>query len=241
MIDIHSGNFKVSMEVKEYSNHDTLLVAVDCIIFGFDGQKLKALLVKRSFEPEKGKWSLMGGFINRGEGTDQAATRVLSQLTGLSNIYMEQLYCFSDVDRDMAGCEISIAYFALIKISDDYNQLLAMHDACWFSLNEIPQLIFDHEAMIDKAIKRLQDKVAKHPIGFELLPRKFTLSQLQNLYESIYKVPLDRRNFTKKILSLGVLRKLNEKEKVNSRKGAYYFVFDKATYPKLHTEGANFI
>ena len=229
------------MEISKYKSQDRILVAVDCIIFGFDGKQLQALLIKRGFEPEKGKWSLMGGFINHNESTDEAAVRILNQLTGMSNIYMEQLYCFGDVNRDPAGRVISVAYFALINI-DDYNeQMQSEHEAQWFELSETPDLIFDHKEMVLKATERLQQKVANHPIGFELLPGKFTLLQLQNLYEAIYESPLDKRNFTRKILSLGILNRLNEKNKESSRKGAFYYVFDKTKYSRLHQVGVKFI
>lgn len=229
------------MDIDKYTSHDKILVAVDCIIFGFDGHELKALLIKRAFEPEKGKWSLMGGFVSHEESTDEAAGRVLLQLTGMSNIYMEQLYCFSDVNRDAAGRVISVAYFALINIADYSEQLQLEHEAKWFPLGQIPALIFDHKEMVALAKERLQQKVANHPIGFELLPGKFTLPQLQNLYEAIYEEPLDKRNFTRKVLSLGILNKLDEKEKESSRKGAFYYVFDKGKYSKLHREGVKFI
>jgi 8-oxo-dGTP diphosphatase len=229
------------MDINKYTSHDRILVAVDCIIFGFDGNQLKALLIKRGFEPEKGKWSLMGGFVSRDESTDEAAIRVLHQLTGMHDIYMEQLYCFSEVDRDTEGRVISVAYYALINIVDYSEQLQLEHEARWFALSDIPDLVFDHKHMLEKAKERLQQKVANHPIGFELLPGKFTLPQLQNLYEAIYESPLDKRNFTRKVLSLGILNKLNEKEKESSRKGAFYYVFDKAKYSKLHHEGVKFI
>jgi len=229
------------MDIGKYKSHDRILVAVDCIIFGFDGDVLKALLIKRPMQPEKGKWSLMGGFVNQDESTDEAATRVLQQLTGIDNIYMEQLYCFSDVNRDTAGRVISIAYFALINIADYNEQLQNEHEARWFALDKIPALVFDHKEMVATAKARLQAKVANHPIGFELLPEKFTLPQLQNLYEAIYESKLDKRNFTKKILSLSILNKLEEKEKVSSKKGAFYYVFDKNKYRKLHREGVKFI
>ena len=229
------------MDINKYKSQDRLLVAVDCIIFGFDGKQLQALLIKRGFEPEKGKWSLMGGFTNHNESTDEAAVRVLHQLTGMNNIYMEQLYCFSDVNRDTAGRVISIAYFALINIQDYNEQMLLEHEARWFPLDKIPELIFDHTEMVAKAKERLQQKVANHPIGFELLPEKFTLPQLQNLYEAIYEAPLDKRNFTRKILSLGILNRLEEKNKMSSRKGAFYYVFDNKKYSKLSEIGVKFI
>lgn len=229
------------MDIHKYTSHDRLLVAVDCIIFGFDGHELKALLIKRGFEPEIGKWSLMGGFVSENESTDEAAIRVLHQLTGMTNIYMEQLYCFSDVNRDPAGRVISIAYYALINIADYSEQLQLEHEARWFPLAKVPKLIFDHNEMLQKAKLRLQEKVSHHPVGFELLPDKFTLPQLQNLYEAIYGEPLDKRNFTRKILSLDILNKLDEKEKESSRKGAFYYIFDKDKYNKLHQEGVKFI
>jgi len=229
------------MDIGKYKSNDKILVAVDCIIFGFDGGALKALLIKRSLQPEKGKWSLMGGFVNQNESTDEAATRVLRQLTGIENIYMEQLYCFSDVNRDTAGRVISIAYFALINIADYSEQLQAEHEAKWFELGQLPDLVFDHTVMVLKAQESLREKVARQPIGFELLPNKFTLPQLQSLYEAIYETSLDTRNFSKRILALGVLNKLDEKEKKNSRRGAFYYVFDAIKYKSLETNGVRFI
>jgi 8-oxo-dGTP diphosphatase len=229
------------VDISSYKNHQKILVAVDCIIFGFDGSHLKALLIKRGFEPEKGRWSLMGGFVGKDEDADQAATRILYDLTGMKSIYMEQLYAFSDVNRDSAGRVISIAYFALINIADYDEQLQREHEAKWFPLNKVPPLVFDHRKMVLKAKEMLRQKVASHPIGFELLPSKFTLPQLQSLYEAIYETPFDKRNFTKKMLSLGILNKLKEKEKESSRKGAFYYVFDTLKYQKLHSNGLKFI
>lgn len=229
------------MDIKKYKSQDRLLVAVDCIIFGFDGKQIKVLLIKRGFEPEKGKWSLMGGFVGKNENVDDAAARVLKQLTGLTNIYMEQLYCFGEASRDSAGRVVSIAYSAFINIVDYNEQLSQDHEAKWFPIDKMPSLIFDHKEMLKKAKKALKEKVANHPIGFELLPAKFTLLQLQNLYEAIYEAPLDKRNFTRKILSIHVLKKLNEKNKESSRKGAFYYVFDRVNYKKLQHEGIKFI
>jgi len=229
------------MDIKQYKSQDRLLVAVDCIIFGFDGKQIKALLIKRGFEPEKGKWSLMGGFVGKDENVDNAAARVLKQLTGLTDIYMEQLYCFGVANRDLAGRVVSIAYSAFINIADYNEQLSSDHEARWFPIGKIPPLIFDHKLMLKKAKKALMEKVSNHPIGFELLPSRFTLRQLQNLYEAIYEAPLDKRNFTRKILSINVLKKLNEKEKKSSRKGSFYYVFDRVNYNKLQHEGIKFI
>ncbi len=227
--------------ITAYKNHDRHLLAVDCIIFGFDGKELKALLIKRALEPAVGQWSLMGGFVQQNESVDAAATRILNQLTGLQDIYMEQLHCFGNVERDAAARVVSIAYFALIKI-DDYNEaLMNEHHAKWFSLNKIPALVFDHRQMIKLSRERLQEKVTSHPIGFELLPYKFTLQQLQALYEAVYNTRFDKRNFTKKILALDLLHKLDEKEKESSRKGAFLFVFDKKKYEQLNKEGLKFL
>jgi len=229
------------MSIIEYKKYARLLLAVDCIIFGFDGQRIKSLLIKRGFEPELGKWSLMGGFVNSDESVDEAAKRVLKQLTGLDNIYMEQLHCYSDPGRDPGGRVISVAYFALITIDNNNEQLLKEHQAEWFSFDKFPPLIFDHGEMVINAKERLQQKVANHPIGFALLPQKFTLPQLQSLYEAIYESPVDKRNFTRKILSLDILEKLDEKEKFSSKKGAFLYVFDREKYMKLENEGLKFI
>ena len=229
------------MSIVQYKNNDRLLIAVDCIIFGFDGQHLKALCIKRGFEPQKSKWSLMGGFVNKSESVDDAAKRILDTLTGLTGIYMEQLYCFGEVDRDPASRVISIAYFALIKIDDYTEELMKSHNASWFELTKLPRLIFDHQQMIRLAKERLQQKVSNHPIGFALLPVKFTLQQLQGLYEAVYETSLDKRNFTRKILSLGILNKLKEKEKESSKKGAFYYTFDQEKYKRLEQEGVRFI
>ena len=227
--------------IAQYKDHDSLMVAVDCIIFGFDGKELKALLIKRGFEPEIGKWSLMGGFVKKNESVDAAANRILDQLTGLSSVYMEQLCCFGDVSRDPGGRVVSVAYFALIKIDDYSEALMKEHNAKWLSLHKIPALVFDHKQMIQMAKARLKQKVANQPIGFALLPDKFTLQQLQALYEAIYETVLDKRNFTKKIISLNILNKLKEKEKESSKKGAFYYVFDEKKYEQLEKEGMGYI
>jgi len=229
------------MSIIQYKNNDRLLIAVDCIIFGFDGQHLKALCIKRGFEPQKSKWSLMGGFVNKAESVNDAAKRILDALTGLTGIYMEQLYCFGEVDRDPAARVISIAYFALIKIDDYTEELMKSHNASWFELTKLPRLIFDHQQMVRLAKERLQQKVSNHPIGFALLPNKFTLQQLQGLYEAVYETSLDKRNFTRKILSLGILNKLKEKEKESSKKGAFYYTFDQDKYKRLEQEGVRFL
>lgn len=225
-----------------YAQHPRQLVAVDSIIFGFDetDREMKILLLKRNFEPEKGKWSLMGGFVNSNESVDDAAQRVVTQLTGLSHVYMEQLYAFGNLNRDTGGRIISIAYFSLLKINDHDRQLVKDHGASWISLSELPALIFDHNEMVDKALRKLRIRARTQPIGFELLPDKFTIPQLQDLYEAIYQVPFDKRNFRRKLLTMELLEKLDEKEKFTSKKGAYYYRFNQHKYEQLLQKGFNF-
>jgi ADP-ribose pyrophosphatase YjhB (NUDIX family) len=156
------------MSIIEYKDHHRFLLAIDCIIFGFDGSQLKALFIKRGFEPEKGNWSLMGGFVKEKESVDAAAARILTELTGLTDIYMEQLHCYGSVDRDPAARVVSVAYFALINIKDYSAGLLKEYNAKWFLLKRIPALIFDHRQMLKDAKVRLRHKVANHPVGFAL-------------------------------------------------------------------------
>jgi 8-oxo-dGTP diphosphatase len=229
------------MAMDLYKKEDHLLLAVDCIIFGFDGCRLKALLVKRNLEPGLGKWSLMGGFVKKTESVKEAATRVLNLLTGLTDIYMEELGCFGNVNRDPGGRVVSIAFFALIKINDYNESLMKDHNSKWFELDHLPALVFDHGEMILQAKEKLKEKVSAHPAGFTLLPRKFTLQQLQGLYEAIYEKEMDKRNFTRRILELGILKKLDEKEKASSRKGAYLYVFEKNKYEKMAKKGFRII
>ena len=224
-----------------YKNTDKLLAAVDCIIFGFDGTTLKLLLIHRGFEPEIGKWSLIGGFISKEENAELAAIRILKKSTGLEGVYLEQLHTFSDPDRDPVERTVSIAYFALIDIHQYEKQITDEYHAEWVPVNKIPKLIFDHRQMVDMAKDRLKYKAALHPILFELLPPKFTLPQLQNLYEGIYGTQLDKRNFSRKILSTGLLVKQKDKEKQNSKKGAYYYKLDKKRYTAKFQSFLNFI
>lgn len=218
--------------MNKYNKQTRLLVATDCIIFGFDGDELKLLLIKRGFEPEKGHWSLMGGFVQKNETFEEAAQRVLKQLTGLSGVYMEQLHSFSKLDRDPIERTVSVAYFALIDIHKYETQISADFHAEWFSLNKLPELIFDHAEMVEMAKKKLRYKAALHPLLFELLPEKFTLPKLQSLYESVYETEFDKRNFSRKLLSTSLLVKQKEKDRATSKKGAYYYKLDKRKYQK---------
>jgi len=223
--------------LNSYNKEDKVLLAVDCIIFGFDGEELKILLVKRDFEPEKGKWSLIGGFLKKDQDLDQAAIRVLHHLTGLDDIYLEQFYVFSKVGRDPGERTISVAYFALIDIASHNEELIQLDAAKWFSLKQAPDLIFDHNRMVELAVSRLKYSAKTEPIGFELLPDKFTMLQLQNLYESVLNEKLDKRNFTSKINALGILVKLDEKDMESSKKGSYLYQFDTDKYNEKLKEG----
>jgi 8-oxo-dGTP diphosphatase len=214
----------------KYHHQVKMLVAVDCIIFGFDGKNMKILLVQRALQPEIGNWSLMGGFVQAAENTEQAAVRVLQKLTGITNIYLEELAVFSNPERDPVERTLSVAYFSLIDINKYEKQITSDFHAEWFPLQKYPRLIFDHTEMVKKAKGKLRYKAAFHPLLFELLPEKFTLPQLQSLYEEIFDVEMDKRNFSRKILSMDFLIKLTEKEKENSKKGAYYYKLDKKKY-----------
>lgn len=226
--------------ITNYQDQTQILVAVDCIIFGFDNEELKVLLIKRNFEPERGKWSLMGGFLKESETSQEAANRILHSLTGLQDVYMEQVHTYTDPRRDPVERTISISYYALINIEDHNEELTKQHSAQWFTLDEAPQLIFDHGLMVYNAINRLRYKTSVQPLGFELLPEKFTMRQLQKLYEAILNEELDKRNFAKKINQLDVLIKLEEKDMSSSKKGSFLFQFDKEKYEAKAKEGFAF-
>ena len=205
-----------------YNINPRFYVSVDCIIFGFDKGSLKLLLLKRNFEPAKGSWSLMGGFVQDGESVDDAAKRVLAELTGLENVYMEQVGTFGEVDRDPGERVISVAYYALININEYDRNLVQQHNAHWAEINEIPPLVFDHS----------QKKASSEPIGFNLLPSMFTLFQLQSLYEAIYGEPFDKRNFRKRVADLNYIEKTDKIDKTGSKRGAALYKFNENAYRK---------
>jgi len=216
-------------------------LAVDCIIFGFDGEVLKLLLIKRGFQPEKGNWSLMGGFVQDNESLDQAANRILKQLTGLEGVYLEQLFTFGEPTRDPIERTVSVAYFALIDIQKYQTQMSSDYQAEWFQLKRTPKLVFDHQEMLEQARKRIRYKAAMHPILFELLPTKFTIPQLQNLYECVFNTTIDKRNFSKRVLATGLLIKLADKDKAGSKRGAYYYQLNMQNYYAKFQAFMNFI
>jgi 8-oxo-dGTP diphosphatase len=227
--------------MKLYSKIARHLVAVDCILFGYDilEKELKLLLIKRSFDPASGKWSLPGGFVNEDESLDEAASRILINLTGLKNVFMEQSYSYGTVNRDPGARVISTSYFALIKIQGIDKKLYEKNGAHWCSISKLPDLIFDHDSMVTRAMEELKCQIKVKPVGFELLPEKFTMGQLQELYEAIYQRIMDRRNFSKKMLSMNLLEKLNEKDK-GSRKGAFYYRFIAEKYERFKKDGFYF-
>ncbi|WP_439694823.1 NUDIX domain-containing protein [Mucilaginibacter sp. AW1-7] len=227
--------------MQKYSKQTRLLLAVDCIIFGFDGDTLKILLIKRGFQPEKGNWSLMGGFVQVTESLDQAANRILKQLTGLEGVYLEQLHTFGSTKRDPIERTVSITYFALIDINKYEIQLSKDYHADWFPLKRVPKLIFDQQEMVEAAKKRIRYKAAMHPILFELLPARFTIPQLQTLYESVFNTQIDKRNFSKRVLATGLLIKLNDKDKSGSKRGAYYYQLNMQNYYAKFQAFMNFI
>ena len=212
-------------------------LTVDCVIFGLDRDDLKVLLIQRDLEPFAGQWAIPGGFVEVGEPLEAAARRELAEETGLHEIYLEQLYTFGDPGRDPREHVVTVAYYALVNIFDHQVQAATdARDADWFSVNDLPPLAFDHDKILSVAHDRLRGKVRYQPIGFELLPPTFTLSQLQHLYESILGREIDKRNFRKKILSFGFLEETGETEKDVPHRAAKLYRFNEAAYHKLEKE-----
>lgn len=223
-----------------YKGHKKFLIAVDCIIFGFDSEQIKLLLFKRKLEPLKGSWSLIGAFIEEQLSLNEAAKQILLKTSGLNDVYLEELKTYSAVDRDPGERVISVAYFSLMRINELVEKSVEKFDAHWFNLDDIPDLILDHREMVNDAILKLRNKAKYQPIGFELLPEKFTIPQLQLLYECVYQEKLDDRNFRKKILSFNILNKTAEKDKSGSKKGAFLYEFNKDKFNDFIAKGYNF-
>ncbi|MBL7968862.1 MAG: NUDIX hydrolase [Prolixibacteraceae bacterium] len=211
------------MKMELYKGHPQHYVSVDCVILGYQDDELKLLLYPRSFEPSKGKWSLLGGFVQDDESGDEAAARILKQTTGLGQIFLEQVEAFSAPNRDPEARVISLAYYALIRIDLHDEECVRENGAFWVPVRQLPNLIFDHKEMFEKALAKLQQKAVYSLAGLELLPERFTLIQLRKLYEVIFQREFDPGNFRKKILSLGALERLDEKDVSESRKGAFYY------------------
>jgi len=213
-----------------YSEYSKVWLSVDCIIFGFDEGKLKVLIGKRQMDPGRGEWSLYGGFVSSDESVDDAAARTLYELTGLRNLFMRQVGAFGNVDRDPGERVVSIAYYALINVKDYDDELRLSHGVKWVDINEIPQLYSDHNEMVNKARKMMQQKLAHEPVGFRLLPSLFTLTQLQQLYEAVNGSGLDKRNFRKRIKDMDFIEKTDLMDKTSSKRGAYLYRFNKRAY-----------
>lgn len=229
-------------ENKKYTyNYEMPSITTDCVIFGFDGLKLNVLLIERGIEPYKGMWAFPGGFMRINETTEECAKRELEEETGLKDIFIEQLFTFSDTKRDPRGRVVSVAYFALVnglnfkpQAGDDASK------AKWFAIDEVPSLAFDHELIFRTSIQRIRGKIRYQPIGFELLSAKFSMPQLQSLYEAVLGISFDRRNFRKKILKTGLLIQLDEKAENTGHKAATLYEFDKDKYNELERRGFNF-
>lgn len=211
-------------------------VTTDCVIFGFDGTSLKVLLVERGLEPFKGRWAFPGGFLNMDESAEAGALRELQEETGLTGAYIKQFHTFSQPDRDPRERVITIAYYALVRLQnvrggDDASR------AEWFALDKVPALAFDHDLILRVALNELRKQIHFEPIGFELLPEKFTIKELQLLYEAILDVKFDRRNFYNKMKHLGILSQLDETVQNSPQREAFLFSFNPEKYSELKQKG----
>ena len=216
--------------MKYYEGYTKVLVSVDCIIFGFDEGKLKILIGRRKYNPGRGEWSLYGGFVAADEDVDDAAKRTLYELTGMRHIYMNQVGAFGRVDRDPGERVVSIAYYALINVSEYDEKLRLEHGLEWVDVDNMPQLYSDHNEMVSKAHRLMQDKLKTEPVGFRLLPRLFTLTQLQRLYEVVYGAELDKRNFRKRVKDMDFIEKTELIDKKSSKRGASLYRFNRRIY-----------
>jgi len=216
-------------------------LTVDCVVFGLDEEDLKLMLIQRGREPFTGHWALPGGFVSMEETLEDAARRELEEETGIRELYLEQLYTFGGLDRDPRGRVVTVAYYALVNLSEQRVRAASdARSARWFPASEPPKLAFDHDRILSTALRRLRGKVRYEPIGFELLPRKFTLTQLQGLYEKILERPLDKRNFRKKVLGSGLIVELEETQQDVAHRAARLHRFDRRRYRELTREGMSF-
>jgi ADP-ribose pyrophosphatase YjhB (NUDIX family) len=232
----------VYQESGEFIENDVIKsITIDCAIFGFENGSLEVLLVKHAEGISKGKWGLPGGWILKNEDIDGAAQRLLKELTGLNSIYLEQLKAFGDPKRFPIGRVITIGYYALIK-KEDYNVKAGFtaSEAKWHKIKEIPNLIYDHNKILNYSLEHLRQRIRQAPIGFNLLPERFTLLQLMQLYEQILNIKMDKPNFRRKMLKMKLLKDLVEKEKEVSHRAAKLYSFDNKIYKKLTKKGFNF-
>jgi 8-oxo-dGTP diphosphatase len=218
-------------------------LTVDCVIFGLDleAESLKVMLIERDVEPFAGGWAIPGGFVRSDEKLIEAATRELQEETGITDVFLEQLYTFGDPGRDPRGWVVSVAYYALVSPEKhDIRATTDARDARWFAVNSLPQLAFDHAEILQTALDRIRGKLSYAPIGFELLPQKFTIKQIQKLYEIVLDRELDNRNFRKKIFAMDVLRELDEIQRGVPHRAARLYRFDERKYKQLVKQGLNF-
>jgi len=218
--------------------------SIDCVIFGFEDGVLKILLIERNDPPFKDWWALPGYFVDRDESIEEAAKRILYTFTGLRDIFLEQFYTFGDVDRHPQGRLITVAYYAMIQLNGKKDLKPTspfVKKAFWHPVSDLPKLAFDHTQIFEKSLQKIKRKITYRPIAFELLPEKFTLTQLQNLYEAILNKKLDKRNFRKKMLNYGILKELDEKQQGVSYRAATYYKFDRRKYNKLFQKELSFI
>jgi ADP-ribose pyrophosphatase YjhB (NUDIX family) len=216
-----------------YQEFQKVFLSVDCIIFGFDDNKLKILIGRRQMDPGRGEWSLYGGFVRNDESVDDAALRTLFELTGMRNIYMRQVGAFGSVDRDPGERVVSIAYYALINVKDYDDRQREEHGVEWVDIEAMPSLYSDHKKMVEKARKLMKDKIKTEPVGFRLLPDLFTLTQLQRLYEAVNGEELDKRNFRKRIKEMDFIEKTDLIDKKGSKRGAYLYRFNRRAYDEF--------
>lgn len=225
------------MEEKKYCyKYPHPAVTTDCVIFGFDGSELQVLLIERGIEPFKGKWAFPGGFLNMDETAGEGAMRELKEETGLENAYIEQFNTYSEPGRDPRERVITIAHYALVRIQE----VKGGDDAAkaqWFPIDEVPQLAFDHDKILRDAMRKLRERIHFEPIGFELLPEKFTMRELQILYESILGVKFDRRNFAKKMMHYELLNQLDETVRPTAKRDALLYSFNKDNYELFKKKG----
>ena len=213
-----------------YGEHTRLLVSVDCIVFGFEEDKLKLLIGKRQMDPGRGELSLYGGFVGIDESLPDAANRVLRDLTGLDKLYIKQVGAFGNIDRDPGERVISIAYCALINVKDYDDNIRQQHGLEWVNLEDMPKLYSDHNIMVSKAINMLRRRINTEPLSFNLLPNLFTLTQLQHVYEAILGEEIDKRNFRKRIKTIDFIEKTVLVERITSKRGAALIRFNKRAY-----------
>lgn len=228
------------MNNQYYKGNSKFLVAADCIVFGFKDKELHVLLTRRPVEPMAGEWSLMGGFVDENESLENAAKKVLFRYTQQKGIYMEQVNAYGKVDRDTGGRVISVAFYALVRLEEFDTSLAKRFDARWINVKELPQLVFDHNQMVEDALTLLRFKVSMQPIIFRFFDKKFTLPALQDLYEAIYQREVDKRNFRKKLTSMNILDKMDIKDTFSSKRGAFYYKFNEEKYEELLGSGKYF-